>query len=87
MENQKSLCSKKILLDGSIVKNNDFGIGYAITWQTDLDSDDVKSGATIQDVLSLVINEIEFINKTKYSNQKYENAKQKIIQALNIINQ
>lgn len=71
---------KKMDLNGQILSNNDFGIGYTIVWQSFNSNKD--DGVNMSDMLSVLINECNFIINSKYNNNKYQELKIKLEEAL-----
>lgn len=88
MDNHKvTVCSKKISLDGQILQNVDCGFGYTIVWQKQpINIDNERYGVSPQQILSVLMQQFDFLNKTKYANEKYQQASKKLEQVLNILN-
>ena len=81
--NEKNICCKRINLNGEIERNMDSGFGFTIAWQSDFsENNNEKNGATPIDVLNALINELKFIEMSKYKDEKYKNASLKLIEAL-----
>lgn len=87
MDNPKfSVCCKKISMDGQILQNTDYGIGYTIVWENQYPiKQENRSGATPIDIINLAIQQLSFLDKSKNYNEKHFKASQKLIQALNIL--
>ena len=86
MSNYKfSVCCKKISLDGQIVQNTDYGVGYNIVWENGKYQQNSRVGATPQDIISLVIQQLNFLDKSNSYNEKHQQASAKLVQALNIL--
>lgn len=88
MENTRpTICSKTISLDGQITQNVDYGVGYTIVWQKQPVDINVmqRSGVSPQQVILLVVQQLDFLNKTKHADEKYTQASKKLVQALKIL--
>lgn len=80
----KAPVMKSLDLNGEIIQNCDYGIGYTIVWNN-LNSKQV-TGTSINDMLNIIISQCDFINNSKYRNNKYTILKEKLQEALKEFN-
>ena len=82
-----SICCKKLSMDGQIIQNIDYGVGYTIVWQNKpitLDCSQ-RTGTTPQQLILVVMQQLKFLNNSKYYNEKYTEAESKLAQAIKIL--
>lgn len=90
MKKNLTLSCKKINLNGKIEKNHDCGLGYTIVWEDSvLQKLTQRTAASPADILQVVAGQLAFISQVSQTNEnnKYNLAKNKVLQALFILNQ
>lgn len=87
MNNISSSFKKIDLQNGNIINNVDYGVGYTIVWENKpLQLLTQRCGCVPQDILMVVINQLDFLNKTSLSNPKYEQARKLLVQTIKVLN-
>lgn len=79
----------KVDVNGDIRTSVDYGFGYSINWEPIpfdvVKNSDDRYGAYLEDIICACINRINVLQVSKYKSEEYEEVKNKLFDALNIL--
>ena len=81
-----SVCCKKISINGEILQNTDYGVGYAVVWEKDhIINNESRTGVIPAEMIALTIEQLNFLDKSNCYNEKNQQAVKKLMQAIQIL--
>ena len=81
-----SVCCKKISINGEILQNTDYGVGYTVVWEKDpIINNESRTRVVPMEMIALTIEQLNFLDKSNCYNAKNQQAVKKLMQAIQIL--
>ena len=75
-----SVCCKKISINGEILQNTDYGVGYTVVWEKDhIINNESRTGVIPAEMIALTIEQLNFLDKSNCYNEKNQQAVKKLM--------